>query len=289
MGRLFSPEEQKPGGTGAVVISYSYCQAHFGANSNAVGQTVRMLDKSFRIAGVLPPRFHFPNQTDIWLPANVVFSETTSRGAHNYLVVGRLKPNVSLEQAQAQMAAIGARLEQQYKDSNTGKSVAVTRMRDEMVRDVKVTLYLLLGAVGLVLLIGCANVANLLLAKATARTREIAIRAAVGASRGRIVRQLIVESMVLALIAGAAGLLLAKWGSDALVAMAPGNVPRLAESGIDGWVLAFTLGISVAASLLFGLAPALQVSRVDLNEALKQGAGGRWQAVKAAGCARRWW
>ena len=141
-----------------------------------------------------------------------------------------------------------------------------------MVHNVKLTLYLLLGAVALVLLIGCANVASLLLAKASARGREIAIRAAVGASRGRIVRQLLVESAVLAAMAGAAGLLLAKWGSDALVALAPGDVPRLAESGIDGWVLAFTLGISVIASLLFGLAPALQISRVDLNETLKQGA-----------------
>jgi len=286
-GRLLSPEELKPGGAGAVVIGYSYWQSHFGANANALGQTVRLLGKSFSIAGVLPPRFHFPNGTDIWLPANVVFPETPSRSASNYLVVGRLKPDVSLEQAQAQMTAIGARLERQYKDSNAGKSVAVTRLRDEMVRDVKVTLYLLLGAVALVLLIGCANVANLLLAKATARTREIAIRAAVGASRGRIVRQLITESMVLALIAGAAGLLLAKWGSDALVALAPGDVPRLAESGIDGWVLAFTLGISVAASLLFGLAPALQISRVDLNETLKQGAtravgGGQASRMRAA-------
>jgi putative ABC transport system permease protein len=285
-GRLFSAEELKPGGAGAVVIGYSYWQSHFGANANAPGQAVRMLGRSFNIAGVLPPRFHFPKETDIWLPANVVFPETESRSAHNYYVVGRLKPGVTLEQAQAQMTAIGARLEQQYKDSNAGKSVAVTRMRDDMVRNVKLTLYLLLGAVALVLLIGCANVANLLLARATARTREIAIRAAVGASRGRIVRQLIVESMVLALIAGAAGLLLAKWGSDALVALAPGNVPRLAESGIDGWVLAFTLGISVIASLLFGLAPALQISRVDLNEALKQGAnramggkGGRTRAT----------
>ena len=280
-GRLFSAEELKPGGAGAVVISYAYWQSHFGANVNAPGQAVRMLGKRFSIAGVLPQQFHFPNGTDIWLPANVVFSETTWRSAHNYRVVGRLKPGVSLEQAQAQMTAIGARLEQQYKDSNAGKSVAVTRMRDEMVRNVELTLYLLLGAVALVLLIGCANVANLLLARATARTREIAIPAAVGASRGRIVRQLIVESMVLALMAGAAGLLLAKWGSDALVALAPGNVPRLAESGIDGWVLAFTLGLSVAASLLFGLAPALQVSRVDLNETLKQGAGRSMAGGKA--------
>jgi len=271
-GRLFSPEEQKPGGAGAVLIGYSYWQSHFGANANALGQAVRMMGKSFSIAGVLPPRFHFPNQTDIWLPANVLFAETPSRSAHNYLVVGRLKPGISLEQAQAQMTAIGARLQRQYKESNEGKSVAVSRMRDEMVRNVKLTLYLLLGSVALVLLIGCANVANLLLAKATARTREIAIRAAVGASRGRIVRQLFVESMVLALIAGAAGLLLAKWGSDALVALAPGNIPRLAESSIDLWVLAFTLVLSMASSLLFGLAPALQISRVDLNETLKQGA-----------------
>ncbi len=271
-GRLFSSDEQKPGGSGAVLISYAYWQTHFGANTAVLGQGLRMMGKSFTITGVLPPHFHFPNQCDIWMPANVVFPETESRSAHNYLVVGRLKPGVSLESAQAQMTAIGARLEQQYKDSNANKSVAVTRMRDEMVRSVKLTLYLLLGAVALVLLIGCANVANLLLAKATARTREIAIRAAVGASRGRIIRQLITESMVLAAIAGAAGLLLAKWGSDALVALAPGNVPRLAETGIDGGVLIFTLAISVAASLLFGLAPALQISRVDLNHALKQGA-----------------
>src|SRR6202167_2090100 len=286
-GRLFSPEEQKPGGAGAVVVSYSYWQSHFGANANALGQAVRMLGKSFSIAGVLPPRFHFPKETDIWLPANVVAPETDSRSGHNYMVVGRLRPNVSLEQAQAQMTAIGARLELQYKDSNTGKSVAVTRLRDEMVRNVKLTLYLLLGAVALVLLIGCANGGTLLLARATARTREIAIRAAVGASRGRIARQLFVESIVLALIAGVAGLLLAKWGADALVALAPGNVPRLAESGIDGWVLAFTLAVSVAASLLFGLAPALQISRVDLNETLKQGAsralaGGKGARTRAA-------
>ncbi|HVN06192.1 MAG TPA: ABC transporter permease [Bryobacteraceae bacterium] len=286
-GRLFSAHEEKPGSGGAVVISYAYWQSHFGANAQAVGQSVRLLGKSLPIVGVLPPRFHFPNESDIWFPANVIYEETASRGGHNYRVVGRLKPGVSLEQAQAQMTAIGDRLARLYPDSNKGMSVAVVRMRDEMVRNVRLTLYLLLGAVALVLLIGCANVANLLLAKATSRTREIAIRAAVGASRARIVRQLFTESAVLALIAGAAGLLLAKWGSDALVALAPGNVPRLAESGIDAWVLAFTLGLSLAACLLFGLAPALEISRVDLNEALKQGAarvlsGGRSGRMRAA-------
>ena len=283
VGRPFSAEELKPGGGGAVLIGNAYWHSHFGGNPEAVGQSLRMLGSSFRIAGVLPPGFQFPHETEIWLPANVVFPETESRSAHNYLVVGRLKAGVSLEQAQAQMAAIGARLEQQYPNSNKNKSVAVVRMRDEMVRDVRLTLYLLLGAVALVLLIGCANVANLLLAKATGRTREIAIRAAVGASRARIVRQLITESAVLALIAGAAGLLLAKWGSDLLVALAPGNIPRLAETGIDAPVLLFTLGLSAAASLLFGLAPALQISRLDLNETLKQGAA---RAVVGGGAGR---
>ena len=271
-GRLFTPEEQKPGGGGAVIISQSYWQSHFGAHPGALGQTIRMFDKTFTITGILPAGFHFPDKSDIWFPANTVFPETTSRSGHNYLVVARLKPDLTLEQAQAQMTSIGARLERQYPPSNQGKNVLVTRMRDEMVGDVRLTLYLLLGAVGVVLLIACANMANLLLAKATARTREIAIRAAVGASRGRIVRQLITESVALAVLSGIAGLLLAIWGSSALVSLAPSNVPRLAETGIDGWVLAFTLGVSVVASLLFGLAPALQASRVDLNDALKQGA-----------------
>jgi putative ABC transport system permease protein len=270
LGRTFTPDEQKEGGPHAVVISHAFSQTHFGANQSALGQTVKMLDKTFTIVGVLPPGFNFPQKTDIWFPASV-FGETESRSAHNYLVVGRLKPNVTLEQAQAQMTSIGTRLEQQYPNSNKGKGVAVTRMRDEMVNKIQLTLYLLLGAVALVLLIACANVANLLLAKATTRTREIAIRAAVGASRSRIIRQLITESVLMALLSGAAGLVLAVLGSQALVALAPTNVPRLAETSIDGWVLAFTLGVSVLASLLFGLAPALHASRVDLNDALKQG------------------
>jgi len=186
--------------------------------------------------------------------------------------VGRLKPSLRLDQAQAEMAGIGARLEHRYPDSNRNKSVAVTPMRERMVGNLRFTLYLLLGAVGLILLIACANMANLLLAKASSRGREMAIRAALGASRGRIVRQLITESALLAVVSGAVGVMLAMWGTPALVALAPANVPRLEEANLDAGVLAFTLAISLLSSLLFGLAPALHASRVDLNDALKQGA-----------------
>ncbi|MGH9719654.1 MAG: ABC transporter permease [Bryobacteraceae bacterium] len=283
LGRLFDAEEVKPGSGGAVVISHAYWQSRFGGDPTAVGQTIRMFGRTLTIVGVLPPRFDFPGKTDLWFPADTIISETTSRSAQNYLVAGRLKPDVSLEQAQAQMTSIGARLEQQHPSSNTNKSVAVTRLRDEMVKDVRLTLYILFGAVGVVLLIACANVANLLLAKATARTREIAIRVAVGAGRARIIRQLMSESLLLALVAGAAGVVLAVWESNALVKLAPGNVPRLADTHIDGWVLAFALGVCVLTSFLFGLAPALQLSRIDLNEALKQGAA---RAVAGGGAGR---
>ena len=270
LGREFSAEEAKHGGPGAAIISYAYAARHFGDEANALGKRVQMAGKTLDIVGVMPAGFRFPENTDIWYPTNTIVPDTESRGAHNYRVIARLRDGVRLEQAQAQMVAIGARLEEKYPDSNKGKSVAVTQLRDEMVSEFRLTLYVMLAAVGVVLLIACANLANMLLAKAVARTREMAIRTAVGAGRGRIVRQLITESILLALIAGAAGLALAFWGCRTLVALAPGDVPRLAETGIDGNVLLFTLGISMVASLLFGLAPALQVLRVDLNSALKQ-------------------
>jgi putative ABC transport system permease protein len=271
VGREFTPEEAKPGGTGAVIVSSVYSANHFGGTADALGHAVRMEGKTLDIVGVMPPGFRFPEKTDIWFPANSFEPETESRGAHNYLVVGRLKDGLSVEQAQAQMTAIGARLSERYPDTNEGKNVAVTRVRDEMVGNFRLTLWVMLAAVGVVLLIACANLANMLLAKSVARTREIAIRAAVGASRGRLARQLATESILLALLSGASGVLLALWGSRALVALAPADVPRLSETGIDMNVLLFALGTSLLASLLFGLAPALQALRTDLNKSLKQG------------------
>jgi len=270
-GREFSAEESIAGGGGAVILSSTYAANHFGGAAGALGHSVRLLSKTLDVVGVMPAGFHFPEKTDVWFPANTIIGDTESRSGHNYRVAARLKPDISLEQAQAQMTAIGARLTEKYPDSNTGKNVAVTRMRDEMVSDFRLTLWIMLAAVGVVLLIACANLANMLLAKSVARTKEIAIRAALGAGRGRIVRQLITESFVMALLAGAVGVLLALWGSRLLVALAPGDVPRLSDAGIDARVLAFAFGVSVLASLLFGLAPALQTLRVDLNKSLKQG------------------
>jgi putative ABC transport system permease protein len=282
MGRFFTPAEEKYGSGGAAVIGYAFWQSHFGGKPGAIGQKLRVQDRSLTIVGVMPPRFSFPEKTQVWMPLTALEQDTPSRSAHNYRVVGRLKPGVTLEQAQAQMTAIAERLEQQYPPTNSGKSASVMLLSEDAVGSVRPTLFLMLGAVALVLLIACANVSNLLLAKATARSREIAIRAAVGASRARIVRQLTTESLVLAIAAGGLGLLLAVWGSTALAALAPGDVPRIDEVQIDGWVLAFTFGISVTASLLFGLAPALHASRVDLNESLKLG-GSRTTAGGAAG------
>jgi predicted permease len=266
-GRFFTKEEKKPGSGGAAMISYAYWQSHFGGNPGALGQTV-LCPGPRPIVGVLPRDFRFPNDTDIWTPA---VGPPGSRGGQNYLAIARLQSGVSVEQAQAEMTVIARRLEQRYPESNAGRSVVVTRMRDAMVSDVRFTLYLLLGGVTVVLLIACANTATLLLGKATARTREVAVRAALGAGRLRLVRQLVTEGLVLAFVAGGSGLVLAYWGSRALIALAPAGVPRLTQTGIDRWVLVFTLGISMITSLLFGLIPALYASKIDLNNALKQG------------------
>jgi predicted permease len=261
-----------PTDTQGVAISYAFWQRSFGGDAKALGRSLKMYDRSFTVVGVMPPGFQFPGNCDVWA-SSALFPETVSRTGHNYRVVARLKRGTSLAEAQAQMSTIASRLEKQFPE-NVNKGAALVPLHEQMVRTSRPTLYLLLAAVALVLLIACANVANLLLARATGRTREIAIRAALGASRKRILRQLIVESLVLALCAGFAGSLLALWANEVLIRLAPGAVPRITESRLDGWVFAFTLLISIGASILFGLAPAYHASKTDLSNALKQGSRG---------------
>ena len=271
-GRLFSPDEEKPNGPGAALVGDDLAHSHFGGSAGALGRTIQVENRQFTIVGVMPAGFHFPRKAQIWLPL-AAFGENRHRSGHNYRAVALLKAGVAVEQAQADMETIGARLAAQYPADNKGKSVLVRRLQDNLTTPLKDTLWLLMGAVGLVLLLACANVANMLLARAAVRTREIAIRASVGASRWRIVRQMIAESAVLALIGGAAGAVLAFWLTEAVVALAPANLARIDEVRLDAGVLLFLFAASAVATFLFGLAPALHASRVDLNEALRQGGG----------------
>ena len=279
-GRLLSSEEQTRGGPAAVVITDAFWRQQFGASRAAIGSTVKFSDRAHTIVGVLEPGVRFPARADIYTPARVD-AAATSRSGHNYRAIGRLADGVSVSQAQAELAAIAHRLEQEYPNSNAGKSTAVVPLQDLIVGDTRQTLLMLLGAVALVLLIACANVANLLLARSMGREREMVVRAAVGAGRGRLVRQLLTESAVLSIAAALAGLWLARVGVLALLAVAPADLPRLDEIHVDSTALGFALAIAAAASFLFGLAPALQVSRAQLVDGLRQ--GGKGSSIGARG------
>jgi len=270
LGRSFLPEEHRPGGPSVVVLSHGLWQRRFGSNPEIVGRAITLNGRDHTVVGIAAPHLWPPGSTDLWIPLAMDAANANRRG--DFLsVIARLKPGVSLTQAQAEMDTITARLEQQYPQTNSMWRADLVPLHEQMVGNIRTPLLVLLAAVGFVLLIACANVANLLLSRAAARESEIAIRAAVGAGRGRLARQSLTESILLALLGGAMGALLALSGIDALVRLGPQDIPRLSEVGVDWRVFCFTVLLSLATGALFGLAPALQFSRLDLNEALKSG------------------
>jgi len=274
-GRNFAEEENQPGKDAVAIITYSLWQRRFGADPNIVNKTITTNGVTRTVIGVLPEDFNYPKGAEVFAPIALTPELIKSRSNHGYYVIGRLKPGVSVKSAQAEMDTITARLAQQYPNTNVGLGATVYPILADTVRMYSTALWVMMGAVGFVLLIACANVANLTLARASGRQREIALRAALGASRWRIIRQLLIESLIIALIGGAVGTLVGFWGINLLKAANPGEAASYAPGwknlGINFPVLAFTLGLSVVSGVLFGLAPAWQVSRPDLNDALKEG------------------
>ena len=272
-GRVFTNEEDKPGGTPVVVLSYGLWQRRFGGQTNIVGQPITLNGKSYTVIGIMPESYLYPSRVEMWVPVGQLSDQLSwqQRGNHPGLYgVARLKPGVTFEQAEADMNNIAANLEKQYADSNTGNRVRMRWLMEIFVAEVRRTLWIIFAVVIAVLLIACANIANLLLARATTRRKEMAIRTAVGASRWRIARQLLTESILVSMIGGAIGLFMAYWGVQLILYMSPNAIPRSREIGLDWTVLLFTLGVSFVTGVLFGLIPAIQAGEVDVHETLKE-------------------
>jgi putative ABC transport system permease protein len=277
LGRNFLADEDAAGRARVVILSQGLWQRKFGADPQVIGKTIHLDSEIYTVVGVMPAGFEFPPPLshgmlsvpagrNLWVPYVI---ERPRRDSHPLAVIARLKPGVTVAQADAEVVTIARQLEQQYPASNSGVGATVSSLHTQVVFNVRPALWLLLGAVGFVLLIACANIASLLLTRATARQREMAVRAALGAGRGDLLRQLLVENLLLAIASGGLGLLLALWGVDLLRALNLGNLPRMAEVSIDFRVFAFTALVSLATGLLFGLVPALYASRVNLSECLK--------------------
>ena len=277
LGRTFTQDEDQPGRNNVVVLGYKLWKSAFAGDPNVAGKTVYLSGHAATVLGVLPEGFGFAGDNEVWRPLALDRANPQNRGSHYLEVVARRKPGVNFAQAAADLDAFAKRLLKEYPsfyDVSSGWNVFAVPLQDELVGPVRPALLVLLGAVAFVLLIACANIANLLLARASAREKEVAIRASMGASRFRIIRQLLTESVVLALGGGAAGVLLGYWGLGAIQALSPGTLPHNGPISLDATVLAFTVGLSVLTGVLFGLAPALHVAGANLNDVLKESSRG---------------
>jgi putative ABC transport system permease protein len=289
LGRSFLNEEDRQGHERVVILSHSLWRRRFAGDSSVIGQSVTLDGQRHIIIGVAPAGFHFPDdETELWKP--IAFSaeqlSENERGSHYLSVIARMKPNMTIGQAQAEMSALAQRLQREHPvnyETDSGWGVTIVSLREETVGDVRLALQALFGAVGCVLLIGCANVSNLLLARASTRRREMAIRAALGGRPGRIIRQLLTESLLLSSAGGGLGVLIAVWGIGVVAKFSASTLPRVNEVSIDGRVIGFTFVVTLVTGLLFGIAPAWQLARTDLNESLKEGGG---KGVESSGSHR---
>ena len=273
LGRTFTPEEDRDGHGNVVVLSNGFWQSRFGGDPQAIGKSLTLNGRPFTVIGVMPARFHFPDQGQYFVPLSWTDQDRAVRNNHNYVVIARVKRGVSMQQAQAEMNTISKRLEQAYPEEDKGWGAVIVPLREDLVGDVRPALLVLLGAVAFVLLIACANVANLVLAKTLGRRKEIAIRTALGARGRRVIQQMLAETLVLAGAGGVLGLLVARGGISLIVAFFGDKLPQTGAVGLDGEVLAFTFGTSILTGVIAGLAPAWRLARTNVNEALKQGLG----------------
>jgi putative ABC transport system permease protein len=275
IGAAFTADQFKPGNSDVAILNHGFWLREFGGRDNVLGQTISLNGQPYTIIGVMNPNWRFGGRdTAVFTPRALSADDLQARGGHFLSVIGRLKPGVTLDAARADLSNIAARLESQYPDTNKGWGVAASSLLDAAVGSFRPTLAILLGAVGLVLLVACANLANMHLARATGRAREMAIRAAIGAGRGRIIQQLLTESLVLSIVGGGLGLLVAYWSTSAFIKAYPRLLPRSGDIHIDATVTAFTVGLSILTAILFGLAPAIAATRTRFTDTLKDGARG---------------